>query len=169
MMSQIASLSGQSGGAIFEVYTRETPAKPGASEPRYEQITQLELVIVAADSDGQSAEHPHFVDFITPDRREIRSKEFETVNLDYLARGEQMAVDRGWELYLLNKVMSVLAHIDPRIKGSDRQPVARITKVGNNEYDLGQMREFYETVTETYRSQRQTFGMRWPFEQKRCA
>jgi hypothetical protein len=171
-MSELSSILRQLGGAEISVLVRDSPACPDPGKPKYEQMSQLELVFTATGQNGKRQEHAVFVEYIAPRRRRPGHGACGSPTLEYFSCDGPLFVENGYELFLLTKVMEMIADVDPRVKGETGFPRARIVQVGNHAYDPVEMAGMYELVNESFgdmqRYHRSRGEHNWPFEQRRC-
>ncbi len=116
-----------------------------------DSLFRIDLLIAPCWEQGPQTPISYFLGYVTPDKMDERNKEGELCNLDMFARQETFSLKRGYELRLLNKLMNVLAEVDPRISGRDTAPVVSIARIGGDRYRLDTVREQYVFVKQLYR------------------
>jgi len=166
-MANLSEILGHKGGRTVELYVREHSLESQMAPPEHDKISQIDLIARLYIKDDFWVEIPHFLAYISPGKREKRSKSDEKYNLDYLMDGQTTNIERGYELFILTKALNIIANIDPCIKGIEPAKQLIITKLGERKYDLNDARTFYKAITEEYYSQekaRKASGQFcWPF------
>jgi hypothetical protein len=164
-MGGLEELLNQGGWDSVDVFVRDMAFEPAQQGLKSQSMTELELCMVFKAQSGLERVHCEFLDYISPSRRLGYPRQgIQRQDLSYslasLSKEKDIFLERGYELFLLNKTMKLLAKLDPRIAGNGTSPRIRIGRIGNSGYDLGTenglgiMMDFYTTVTDEYRSER---------------
>jgi hypothetical protein len=136
-------------GESVDAWVREV-WDPDSNLSREEQITQIQLVLRFYGGQGEdSTAHLH-MGYLRPDQREIREKMFERHNLDYFADGQRIDAERGFEMYLLSRLLGKLAQADPCISGGQGRPLVFIQNIGGRAFNPEEIKEIYTTVMGCY-------------------
>ena len=110
------------------------------------QIANYGLRYVSLDG---SFNESYFLDVVEPEEMGEARPVDDNFNLQALAdRPLDKKLYKSKQLGIMKKALDHIAGIDPRIKGEDAEPLARIVKVGNARYNLEFMKAFYSYISE---------------------
>ncbi len=99
------------------------------------------------DISGLSEPKTMYLHMIMPENMVGGTPVHEFYNLKRLSKtGINATIPASQQLELAKKALDAIAEIDPRIKGEDAQPVAKIDSIGTEKYDMFFMRAFYNFV-----------------------